>query len=219
LRACWLETLDPGPYRFADGKVDWGKVLLGDRLYALLHVRMAAYGAEYGFSVGCRAPGCGKRIDWELNLEDLPVWALSADGRRHLSAGNRFETTLPGGARKVWFRLLTGDDETKLTRLPQGGVGPQSSARLVLHVLEVEGVEAREKHTFLSTLSYGQRDELLAAFEEQNCGVDTTIDVACSHCGAEQEVDLPFDKGFFAPAQERMRRRRRARANSSLGST
>jgi hypothetical protein len=32
LRACWEETLDPGPYDFVDNKVDWNKVLLGDRL-------------------------------------------------------------------------------------------------------------------------------------------------------------------------------------------
>ena len=37
LGSCWEETLDPGPYAFGEGgKVDWGKVLQGDRFFALL---------------------------------------------------------------------------------------------------------------------------------------------------------------------------------------
>jgi hypothetical protein len=40
LGSCWEEILDPGPYVFGEGgKVDWGKVLQGDRFFALLVVR------------------------------------------------------------------------------------------------------------------------------------------------------------------------------------
>lgn len=40
LAACWEETLDPGPYVLAeDAKLDLGKVLQGDRFFALLMVR------------------------------------------------------------------------------------------------------------------------------------------------------------------------------------
>ena len=34
LDACWEETVDAGPYDFAEGAVDWGKVLQGDRFFA-----------------------------------------------------------------------------------------------------------------------------------------------------------------------------------------
>ena len=37
LAACWEDTLDPGPYALAEGaKLDLGKVLQGDRFFALL---------------------------------------------------------------------------------------------------------------------------------------------------------------------------------------
>lgn len=40
LAASWEETLDPGPYALAEGaKLDLGKVLQGDRFFALLMVR------------------------------------------------------------------------------------------------------------------------------------------------------------------------------------
>jgi hypothetical protein len=45
LAACWEETLDPGPYALAEGaKLDLGKVLQGDRFFALLMVRALTYG-------------------------------------------------------------------------------------------------------------------------------------------------------------------------------
>lgn len=40
LAACWEETLDAGPYSLGEGgKLDLGKVLQGDRFFALLMVR------------------------------------------------------------------------------------------------------------------------------------------------------------------------------------
>lgn len=48
LTACWEETLDAGPYTLPEGtKLDWGKVLQGDRFFALLMVRALTYGPEY----------------------------------------------------------------------------------------------------------------------------------------------------------------------------
>src|SRR5262245_59513947 len=60
LAACWEDTLDPGPYVF-DGRMEWGKVLQGDRFYALLRLRALTYGPEYAFALVCSDPRCRKR--------------------------------------------------------------------------------------------------------------------------------------------------------------
>ncbi len=54
LAACWEETVDSGPYDFSDKSVEWGRVLQGDRFFALLQIRALTYGPEYAFSVGCQ---------------------------------------------------------------------------------------------------------------------------------------------------------------------
>ena len=51
LSACWLETIDSGPYEFKNGNVDWKKVLQGDRFYTLLQIRTATYGSEMSSQV------------------------------------------------------------------------------------------------------------------------------------------------------------------------
>jgi len=142
LAACWEETLDAGPYTLGEGgKLDLGKVLQGDRFFALLMLRALTYGPEYAFGVGCRNDNCRARIEWELDLTKLPVRKLSEESRAAFVAGNRFETTLPDAGKRVRFRLLTGDDERKLPAIQRSAPDKLLSAVLAYRVLDIDGVE------------------------------------------------------------------------------
>jgi hypothetical protein len=215
LRACWEETLEAGPYSFSDGKADWGKVLQGDRFFALLMIRVLTYGPEYAFAVQCQNPGCRARIEWELDLTSLPVRALSDDSRAAFVAGNRFETVLPDAGTRLFFKLLTGEDERKLPVLQRAQPERMLSSVLAYRIVEIEGVDPKNKRQFLEDLTLRDADFLVDEFDRVDCGVDTTIEIECPQCFAAQEVDLPFDKGFFLPGKNRTMRRR-ARSESSL---
>lgn len=141
LAACWEATVDPGPYSLADQSLNWGAVLQGDRFFALLNIRALTYGPNYGFSASCR--NCRARIEWEVDLTKLPVRPLSPESRAAFMAGNRFETTLPDAGRRVWFKLLTGDDERKLPALQRAAPDRLLSSVLAYRVLEVEGWRSR----------------------------------------------------------------------------
>lgn len=202
LSTCWLQTLDPGPYTLSDGKVPWDEVLLGDRFYVLLHVRMLTYGAEYAFAVACSNRACGRRVDWTLNLADLPVRSLSAESRQAFAQGNRFEASLPG-ERRAAFGLLIGKDETRMARLQGTGDDAVLSRLLAMRVQDVTGVPPQQKNAFLERLSLQQARLLLTAFEKADCGVDTEIEIGCPHCGYPQQVDLPLDQNFLWPDLKR----------------
>ncbi|MCP3104523.1 hypothetical protein LZ198_37240 [Myxococcus sp. K15C18031901] len=214
LSACWEEPLEAGPYAFADGKVDWGQVLQGDRFYALLQVRVLTYGPEYVFSVPCQHAACRARIDWELDLTQLPVRPLSDASRAAFMAGNRFETTLPDAGKPVRFKLMTGEDERRLPQLQRASPEKLLSSVLAYRVLDVDGVEARDKRRFIEDLSLRDADFLVDAFDAVDCGVDTTLEVECPECFARQEVELPFDRGFFLPGTQRTTRRRERSTSS-----
>src|SRR4051794_41098829 len=58
LAGCWLGTTDPGIYELSEtgstdstGTIDWSKILVADRFYALLQIRALTFGDEYAFSV------------------------------------------------------------------------------------------------------------------------------------------------------------------------
>src|SRR5687768_6927997 len=78
LAGCWLTTTDASIYALDEGApLDWSKVLVADRFYALLQIRALTFGDEYAFSVQCQSAGCRERFEWELSLKDLPVRPLS----------------------------------------------------------------------------------------------------------------------------------------------
>ncbi len=216
LAACWEETVDAGPYDFGDKDIDWGQVLQGDRFYALIQVRALTYGPDYTFAVTCKSEACRARIEWELDLGELPCRTLSDESRAAFLDGNRFETVLPDAGKRVWFRLLTGADERKLPRLRRTARDRLLSAMLAFRVVEVEGVESRERRRFIEDLSMRDADYLVDEFDRVDCGVDTTIEIECPECFAVQDVDLPFERTFFMPGKKRAARRR-DRSASFLG--
>ena len=216
LAACWEETVDAGPYDFGEKDIDWGQVLQGDRFYALLRVRALTYGAEYAFAVSCQSEACRARIEWELDLGELPCRELSEKSRAAFADGNRFETVLPDVGKRVWFRLLTGADERKLPQLRRSAGDRLLSAMLAFRVVEIEGVEPRERRRFIEDLTMRDADFLVDEFDRVDCGVDTTIEIECPECFTTQEVELPFDRSFFMPGKERTARRR-DRSTSFLG--
>jgi len=172
LAACWETTVEPGPYDFGDRPIEWGSVLQGDRFFALLNIRALTYGPDYCFSVSCR--NCRARIEWEVDLTKLPLRPLSPESRAAFMAGNRFEATLPDAGKRVWFKLLTGDDERKLPALQRAAPDRLLSSVLAYRVLEVEGVDPKDKRAFLEDLTLRDADFLVDEFDRVDCGVDTT---------------------------------------------
>jgi hypothetical protein len=215
LAACWEETLDPGPYDFGGGKIDWGKVLQGDRFFALLKIREVTYGPDYTFTVSCPAESCRARIEWEIDVTKLPVRPLSDTSRAAFLAGNRFPATLPDAGKRAWFKLMTGADERKLPQIKRMAGDRFMSALLALRVHDVEGVEPKDKRRFLEDeLSMRDADALLDEFDRVDCGVETSIEIECQECLRTVEVELPFDSTFFLPAAGRTARRRAATTSS-----
>ena len=215
LAACWEEILDPGPYDFGVD-IDWDKVVQGDRFYALLQLRVLTYGAEFAFSVGCQNASCRSRIEWELDLNDLPVRTLEGERLESFKNGNRFETMLPYAGTRVWFKLLTGADERRLPQLKRQAGDRMLSAMLGLRIVEVEDLAPREKRAFLEDLSMRDANFLVDEFDRVDCGVDTAIEIECPECYGLQEVELPFDQGFFMPGKGRTARHRGRTSSSHL---
>lgn len=207
LSGCWLETHEPGVYELPEGTpLDWAKVLVADRFYTLLQIRSLTFGDEYAFSVQCKHAACRERFEWELSLKDLPVRPLSEDARAAFKAGNRFETKLPRDGRRVWFRLMTGADEARAAAALKAGRDGMLLTAIALRIVEIEGVADKERRAFLDEMEMADATALLDRFEEADGGVETTIEVECPHCFGVQEVELPFERGFFLPrAKEKPR--------------
>jgi len=220
LATCCEGLVDPGPYEFPGDTVDWGRVLQGDRFYALMQLRIITFGEEFVFQQVCQQSNCRHRFDWEFNLTALAVRQLSAENIERFKAGNRFESApLPRCGKRVWFRLLTGVDERKIPLIRKNAKERAASALLAFRSIEVEGIDpkdARAKRAFFEDLSMGDADFLTDEFDRFDCGVETSIDVECPECFAEQTVDIPFGPAFFMPGTRRKERKKAARVQAEM---
>lgn len=200
LAGCWLQTTDASVYEMPEsGILDWSRVLVADRFYALLQIRSLTFGDDYAFSMQCRNASCREKFEWELTLKDLPVRTLPEAAKAAFKNGNRFEAKLPRDGRSVWFKLMTGADEARAAVALKNARDGTLLTALALRIVEIENVVDKDKRAFLEDMEMADAAALLDMFDEVDGGVETTLDVECPHCFGVQEVELPFEKGFFLP--------------------
>lgn len=236
LANCWEETTGPGFYKLNDaGKLPWGKVLIGDRIYALIQIRIAGRGDSlYDFKHQCANERCRQSFDWEIDLNELPVQLLSKSVREQFATGDfdlrcivpgteelRLLTEdsktglalvkprreiVPGTGKNAVFRLQTGDDEAALIRVAQGKKKKQKRGEesdeenalidmVRLRTKEIDGVS--DLNAFFEEMSLDSIAKMVDRYDEQDCGVDVTIEIQCPACEGLQEKNLPFGPDFF----------------------
>lgn len=206
LSACCESIDDHGPYK---SPLSWDDVLQGDRTFVLLQIRKATLGSEYEFKTQCPSAGCRHRFDWLINLDDMPVRPLKDSSREKFKAGNRFEGALSDGTKFV-YRLPTGADEKRSLKLKSQHKSSLLSLSLRMRIVEVDGVDPQGMRKFIEEMELRDSNALLEQFDENDCGVETSIEIECPECYHLYDVNLPFDPAFFFPSQQSNRKRRAA---------
>lgn len=222
LSTCWQGTTDPGPYNFGTGPVDWGKMLIGDAAFLFLRVRLETYPDEpYVFRVQCPNHFCkrhDKPFDWEIDLAKFleeRTQVMSEEARKTFKEGNRFEAVIPTTDKAYRFKLKTRADQKRdrLVAEQRKSASKKDKEKqnlmiesLLTTITEIDGVNSRnraEMIDYLEDLPMRAIDQILADVQKPDCGVDTTIEVKCPACSTLQDVELPFDRGFFTPKATR----------------
>jgi hypothetical protein len=204
LNACTLEVLNRSIYEKLPS-FNWADCLIADRMRAVIGVRVATSGADYTFRVRCSDQDCKAMIHWSLDLDALPVKELPESSKQNLMNGAIFSTTIAGTGLR--FKLATGRDQLKLVRLAnelqrhKGDAGPRTpnEGRTMLGLAQrIVSIDGQEDITgWLSELYMADLRDLLKEFEAVDGGVETGIEIICSECGMQQEVELPLDRSFF----------------------
>jgi len=220
LNSCTEQVHSPVPAFYSlskEGNLDWMKVLTGDRLYALVQLRILSLGSKYEFTVHCERPYCPRMIHWKVDLdEDIPVLDLPDESLEALSANKPLSFKLPDSGNVVKFVLPTAEIEERLMKMEDNQFQTKITAQRLLHrIVDIEGVEPNDRSTFLDKMDIDELAELQIAMDDADCGIDTNIIVQCGGCKASQEVSLPFGLTFWLPSTLERNRRRRRRSRSS----
>lgn len=198
LEAITVRIDEPGPYSFGE-KVDWRRVLQGDRMVALLDNRIFTWGPDYEAREPC--PKCRQPCENDIDLGDLPRKPLPETSREHAAdpEANPFEVVLPTCKTAVQFRLLRGSDERALQKLQKQSKDSLSSSYLRFRVVGIAGVAGNEWKNWLGDLDGDDASFLRAAFDEHDCGVEQEIPFQCDSCYLTFHEDVRFTKDFLFP--------------------
>lgn len=189
LRACLKTQIDPS------------SLVLEDRFYLLLVLRVLSYGEIYKFPIKCGS--CGVRFNYKLDLNALEVKAADS------SWAEPFSVDLPVSKDKVEFRLLRATDEEEIAKIIRNsfssGITPEGDQayvyRLAYQVTSVNGkvLHLQDKLMWLEDLIGRDSSVLQSAMDSKSFGVDSTVETKCPNCANEINMSMPWSMEFFRP--------------------
>ena len=228
MNRCTVKVIDPGPYGFLEEgkKVDWNKINTGDRIEAMLKLRMLSYKEGKHITVPDLRCTCRNIFSWKVDIiEDLRWMPLPKSSIERMKKGLPFDAKIAGHT--VYFVLATGETEQRYKKMskqqPDRDMACGMRSRIV-DVADEKGakIERREIMDWLDGndgrskkypgLTSDDGEELRDAMDKVDGGVDLEVTAYCDEadCGAPTRFDLPFDSIFLPGTgiQERRMKRR-----------
>jgi hypothetical protein len=102
------------------------RLLVADRQYLLLKLREITFGDQVQATVGCAWADCGRKVDIDFSLQDIPVKESRVKGPLYtmqLSPEATFKGDDGEGYRAITFRLPNGEDQEALSPLRRYAAG------------------------------------------------------------------------------------------------
>lgn len=173
-------------------KIDIKDLIVGDKNAILIATRILGYGKDYKVDI----KGEEQVIDLST-LENKPLdESLITPGK------NEFHYTLPSTETKITFKILTGNDESKIERELTGlkkinkDASPELSTRLKYMITSVEGeTGTKEIREFVDNHLLARDSRALREYIKDN---QPDVDLNYVLDGGE-EVTVPIGLSFFWP--------------------
>ncbi len=159
-------------------------LLVADRLYALLMLRVATFGSRFRAVITCPQENCHTKMNVDFDAEDIPVKPLR-------NAAPTYTVMLPEVDIECVLRLPNGSDqeilESQLYAGNDEGAMQQLLARCVVRPGQIEqsGME------YIAQLDTRAQQALGTQIAELAPSVDLTMEGVCAVCG--HAFTMPFD--------------------------
>lgn len=185
-----------------DRSVDVNSMISGDRNALMIAIRVSGYGANYDPQFTC--PNCETMNQLNINLAELPIKPLDLEPAEAFS--NLFEFKLPKTGKVVKYRFLTGEEEEKILKTieikKKKGIQNDNivTTRLLSSIVEIDGVS--DKNQISRFVQYMPAIDSLALrkhIDENEPGVDMTVEFSCQNCEHVADITLPMGPSFFWP--------------------
>ena len=186
--------------------IDPNSLLIGDRNAVIVAMRVSGYGSDYQTSITC--PACNTQQKYEFDLNETEVFhgEPGADPSIKEVGTGFFSTILPRTKIEVVFRLLSGNDEKRVSKqLENARKNRKNEDSLVTDqlkslIVSVNGhKEPQNINYVVENMPSSDARHLRTAYKLTAPNLDMTQDFTCTSCGHEQELEVPLTADFFWP--------------------
>lgn len=177
-------------------------LLVTDRFYMLLALRIQSFGPEYDIQFKCQHCGAQQKSKLDL-IEDLDLVENDTPDDEFVEP---FEVTLPNG-QTIGFRLLRQRHEASIQSAVRHAQFKKADSRaeyfqtLGHQIVSVNGEDVGVKEAILAVKGWTWRDK--HAFDKARAkyqtGLDTEVLLDCNSCGSTNQMGMPFTAGFLNP--------------------
>lgn len=189
-----------------DRNINVNSMISGDRNALMIAIRASGYTSNYEPQYTC--PACETINNLKINLSDLPIKPLSIEPCEPFE--NLFEFTLPKTKKTVRFRFLTGEEEEKILKTMEikkkKGIQNDNivTTRLLSSIVSIDGVTDKNQISkFVQYMPAMDSLELREYIDENEPGVDMSVEFACQNCEHVGDITLPMGPSFFWPNARR----------------
>lgn len=185
-----------------DKSVNVNNMISGDRNALMVAIRISGYGREYQPVFNC--PSCGVQNELQIDLAGLGIKPLNLKPSSEFE--NLFYFKLPVCKKTVGFRFLTGEEEEKILQAlevkKKKGIQNENliTTRLLSSIVEIDGISDRGKIAkFVQFMPARDSLALRKYIDENEPGVDMTVEFMCQNCDHAADIALPMGPTFFWP--------------------
>jgi len=175
------------------------KLLVADRQYLLLKLREVTFGEQVLATIPCPWPNCGKQVDIDFSMNDIPV-------RESKEKGPTYKMTLSPEAaflgdhgevyNEITFRLPNGGDQEVISPLIFENEAMALTLLLERCIQDI-GPLKNPGDEIISKLSPMARMEIEKRMKEVAPKVELTMGASCPECGREFSVPFDLQEFFF----------------------
>jgi len=163
------------------------KLVVTDRWFYLVHLRVLSLGSAYHFETNC--PHCNAKDKITYDLTTVKV------DKAPVANALYSEVTLPRSGKKVRWKVADGETDAKIEKMAT--TGREASVALFARVTEVDSRPAVLSDVI--DLPMADRSFLRKAMDEKEGEFDDKFKKNCPSCGQEYEGQLQLDgKTFFS---------------------
>lgn len=178
---------------------------LGDFTYLLTKLRVATYGSDYKFTVGC--PHCNEIYESSMDLDSLNTKEFNLEEYQSLGT-----VTLPVSGKEVKLKIQTprilDEIESKVKEFKKKSkvdYNPTMSITLQCMIQTVDGekYDFVKLENFVNTLSAKDSRAIMNRINKMNeiIGLDTKVEIVCDKCGGDIITFFRLSAEFFEPAE------------------